>query len=54
MDYDCIGIARGNDSLRNWINIALYSLSESGFMDATYKKWFGIDAVVPVKPNPYF
>ncbi len=54
VDYDCIGIARGNDSLRNWINIALYSLSESGFMDATYKKWFGIDAVVPIKPNPYF
>jgi polar amino acid transport system substrate-binding protein len=54
VDYDSIGVAKGNDTLRNWLNIALFSLSENGFMAATYKKWFGIDMVVPIVANPYF
>lgn len=54
VDYDCIGVARGNDSLRGWLNVALFSLSQSGFLDAAYKRWFGIDMVVPVRPSPYF
>ncbi len=54
VDYDCIGVAKGNDTLRRWLNVALFSLSELGFMAATYKKWFGIDMVVPVVANPYF
>lgn len=52
VDYDCIGVARGNDSLRTWLNVALFSLRQSGFMDATYRKWFGIDMVVPIAPSP--
>jgi polar amino acid transport system substrate-binding protein len=54
VDYDSIGVAKGNDTLRNWLNIALFSLSESGFMADTYKKWFGMDMVVPIVANPYF
>jgi polar amino acid transport system substrate-binding protein len=54
VDYDSIGVAKGNDTLRNWLNIALFALSENGFMAATYKKWFGIDMVVPIVANPYF
>jgi polar amino acid transport system substrate-binding protein len=54
VDYDCIGVAKGNDTLRMWLNVALFSLSENGFMASTYKKWFGIDMVVPVVANPYF
>jgi polar amino acid transport system substrate-binding protein len=54
VDYDSIGVAKGNDTLRNWLNVALFSLSENGFMAATYKKWFGIDMVVPIVANPYF
>ncbi len=54
VDYDSIGVAKGNDTLRNWLNIALFSLSENGFMADTYKKWFGIDMVVPIVANPYF
>ena len=52
VDYDCIGVARGGDSLRTWLNVALFSLQQSGFMDATYKKWFGIDMVVPIASSP--
>lgn len=54
VDYDAIGVAKGNDTLRNWLNIALFSLSENGFLAATYTKWFGIDMVVPIVANPYF
>jgi polar amino acid transport system substrate-binding protein len=54
VDYDSIGVAKGNGTLRNWLNIALFSLSENGFMADTYKKWFGIDMVVPIVANPYF
>lgn len=54
VDYDCIGVAKGNDSLRRWLNVALFSLEEGGFMSETYKTWFGIDMVFPAKPQPYF
>jgi len=54
VDYDCIGIAKGNATVKDWLNVALYSLGSSGFLDDTYKKWFGISPVVPVKPDPYF
>jgi polar amino acid transport system substrate-binding protein len=54
VDYDCIGVAKGNATLRDWVNIALYSLGSGGFLDETYKKWFGIEMTVPVKPSPYF
>ena len=54
VDYDCIGIAKGNVTLKDWMNVALYSLGSSGFLDETYKKWFGLEMTVPVKPNPYF
>jgi len=54
VDYDCIGVAKGNDSLRRWLNVALFSLEQSGFIADTYKKWFGIDMVYPVPASPYF
>ena len=54
VDYDCIGVAKGNASVKDWMNVALYSLGASGFLGDTYKKWFGIDPVVAVKPDPYF
>ena len=54
IDYDCIGVARGNDAMRLWLNTALFSLQTSGFVAETYKKWFGIDMVYPVPFSPYF
>lgn len=54
VDYDGMGVARGNDGLRRWLNVALFSLQQSGFIDAAYKKWFGIEMVAPIPLNPYF
>lgn len=53
--YFCsLGVAKGNDSLRNWLNIALFDLHRTGFIDETWKKWFGIDMLFSVNPSPYF
>ena len=53
--YFCgLGVAKGNDSLRNWLNVALFELHRSGFIDETWKKWFGIDMLFPVGASPYF
>jgi polar amino acid transport system substrate-binding protein len=54
VDYDCIGVAKGNETLRRWLDVALFDLQQSGFIGETYKKWFGIDMVYPVPANPYF
>ena len=53
--YFCaLGVAKGNDSLRNWLNVALFDLHRGGFIDETWKKWFGIDMLFSVSPSPYF
>ncbi len=53
--YFCsLGVAKGNDSLRNWLNIALFDLHRTGFIDETWKKWFGIDMLYSVSASPFF
>ncbi len=54
VDYDCIGLAHGNDALKSWLNVALFQLQTNGFLATTYKKWFGIDMVYPIPVTPYF
>lgn len=54
VDYDCIGLAFGNQALKSWLNVALFQLEENGFLPATYKKWFGMEMVYPVHAQPYF
>ena len=52
--YCALGVAKGNTSLRDWLNVALFELHRDGFIDKTWKKWFGIDMIYSVKPSPYF
>lgn len=53
--YFCsLGVAKGNDSLRNWLNVALFDLHRTGFIDETWRKWFGIDMLYSASPSPYF
>jgi polar amino acid transport system substrate-binding protein len=54
VDYDCIGLAFGNQALKSWLNVALFQLETNGFLNATYKKWFGLNMVYPVPATPYF
>jgi polar amino acid transport system substrate-binding protein len=52
--YDCMGVEKGNDSLRTWLNVALFKLESEGVIDKIWRKWYGADMVVKVVPNPYF
>jgi polar amino acid transport system substrate-binding protein len=54
VDYDCIGVAKADDSLKQWLNVALFSLEESGFIPQDYKKWYGFEMSAPVLAQPYF
>jgi polar amino acid transport system substrate-binding protein len=47
-------VAKGNYSLRDWLNVALFDLHRNGFIDETWKKWFGIEMLFSVSASPYF
>lgn len=52
--WSCFGVAKGNTTLRDYLNIALYELHTDGTIEALWEKWFGrpMDTKVPV--TPYF
>lgn len=53
--YYCgLGVAKNNHSLRNWLNVAIFTLHNDGTIDEIWKKWFGIDMLHSVQPSPYF
>jgi polar amino acid transport system substrate-binding protein len=49
-----IGVARGNHALRDWLNVAIFELHKSGFVDRTWRKWYGAPMGLPLVPNPFF
>lgn len=53
--YFCgLGVQKGNHSLRDWLNVAIFELHRDGVVDEIWKKWFGIDMLYPVGMNAYF
>lgn len=52
--YCAIGVQRGNYPLRDALNIALYSLHASNFVNETWEKWYGSPMLVKIEPDPYF
>jgi polar amino acid transport system substrate-binding protein len=52
--WDCIGVGKGNYALRDVLNIVLFKLQSSGFVDATWNKVFGSDMLLKVPAQPYF
>lgn len=54
VDYDAIGLAFGNAALKSWLNVALYEIETDGFLNDTYKKWFGMAPAYPIPVSPYF
>ncbi len=49
-----IGVSKGNDELRDFLNILLYDLHSSGEIDALWQKWYGSPMAVPVEADPWF
>lgn len=54
ISYCGIGLARGNDDLRNFLNILLFDLHSSGYVNKRWEHWFGAPMTVPVIAQPYF
>lgn len=54
VDYDSLGLAKDNASLKNWLNVAIFELERSGTRAELWKKWFGIDMTYPIPITPYF
>jgi polar amino acid transport system substrate-binding protein len=52
--WDAIGVQKGNYTLRDVLNIALFKLHSSGFVDQAYNKAFGADMLVKIPAQPYF
>ncbi|MEL6266458.1 MAG: transporter substrate-binding domain-containing protein [Pseudomonadota bacterium] len=53
--YYCgLGVQKGNTTLRDWLNVAIFELHRDGVVDDIWKKWFGIDMLYPVDMSPYF
>lgn len=52
--WSCFGLAKGNVTLKDYLNVALYELHTDGTVEALWEKWFGrpMDTKVPV--TPYF
>ena len=54
VDYDGIGLAKDATGLKDWLNVAVFSLHRSGKTAELWKKWFGIDMLFPVPITPFF
>lgn len=54
VNYDAIGVAKGNTSLRNYLNVVLYELHSTGFINDAWQKAYGAPMLVPIVANPYF
>jgi polar amino acid transport system substrate-binding protein len=52
--YASFGVAKGNASLKDWLNIALYELHTSGAVEQLWEKWFLKPMHTKVPVNPYF
>jgi len=49
-----IGVARGNQALRDWMNVAIFELHKTGFINQNWMRWYGAPMSLPLVPNPFF
>jgi len=52
--FCCLGVAKGNYTLRDWLNVELFELHRSGKIDEYWEKWFGGPMVFKVPANAWF
>ncbi len=52
--FDCIGIAKGNSSLKDWLNLAIYEMHADGTIEALWKQYFLAPMATKVPFTPYF
>lgn len=52
--YCAIGVAQGNGNLTEVLNILLYGLHSSGFVNERWEAHYGSPMLRDITPNPYF
>jgi polar amino acid transport system substrate-binding protein len=52
--WDCIGVGKGNYGLRDVLNIALFKLHSSGYVEQAWQKAFGSEMLMKVPAQPFF
>ena len=52
--YCGIGVAQGNDNLKEVVNIALFNLHNSGAVNTMWEANYGAPMLVKIEPSPYF
>ena len=52
--YSGLGVAKGNHTLRDWLNIALYEMHVAGFVEKAWEKWFLGPMATKVPVTPFF
>ncbi|MGP1393984.1 MAG: transporter substrate-binding domain-containing protein [Inquilinaceae bacterium] len=54
VEYSGLGVQKGNTTLKDWLNIALFDLHRQGHVDAAWEKWFLKPMPSPVPYTPFF
>lgn len=52
--FCCLGVAKGNTTLQDWLNVELFELHRSGTIDKFWEKWFGGPMVFKVPATAWF
>lgn len=52
--YCGIGVARGNDNLKEVLNVILFNLHNSGEINRLWEVNYGAPMLVKIEPSPYF
>jgi polar amino acid transport system substrate-binding protein len=52
--YCAIGVSQGNENLTEVLNIALFSLHNSGTVNALWEQFYGAPMLRKIEPTPFF
>lgn len=52
--FCCLGVGKGNYSLRDWLNVAIFELHKEGVIDKIWGKWFGGPMVYKIQWTEWF
>jgi len=54
IEYSGLGVQKGNSTLKDWLNIALFDLHRTGVVEAKWQEWFLQPMPAPVPYSPFF
>lgn len=52
--FCCLGVGKGNYTLRDWLNVALFELHRDGVTDRLWEKWFGGPMIYKIRWTEWF